>query len=125
MACDRIKGVLQTVLHSKDAPGLAEDLASNSRWIPPYYQDPDGEIEGPFFSSSQYGDGQIIGFYRRTIGERFLVRCFISLCINFVLDTLTENTTEHRARTLFALLPIALATGYSEVEPQVELLKVL
>ncbi len=33
--------------------------------------------------------------------------------------------TEHRARTLFNLLPIALATGYSEVEPEIELLKVL
>jgi len=32
---------------------------------------------------------------------------------------------DHRARTLFALLPIALATGYSEVEPDLEPLKVL
>jgi hypothetical protein len=31
---------------------------------------------------------------------------------------------DHRARTLFALLPIALATGYSEVEPDFEPLKV-
>ena len=32
---------------------------------------------------------------------------------------------EHRARTLSALLPIALATGYSEIEPSLEPLKVL
>jgi hypothetical protein len=32
---------------------------------------------------------------------------------------------EHRARTLFSLLPIALATGYSEIEPDLEPLKVL
>ena len=32
---------------------------------------------------------------------------------------------EHRARTLFALLPIALATGFSEVEPDLEPLKVI
>lgn len=31
---------------------------------------------------------------------------------------------EHRARSLSALLPIALATGYSEIEPDVEPLKV-
>ena len=33
--------------------------------------------------------------------------------------------TEHRAKTLSTLLPIALATGYSEVEPDLEPLKVL
>jgi hypothetical protein len=32
---------------------------------------------------------------------------------------------DHRARTLFALLPIALSTGFSEVEPDLEPLKVL
>ena len=32
--------------------------------------------------------------------------------------------TEHRAKTLSTLLPIALATGFSEVEPDFEPLKV-
>lgn len=32
--------------------------------------------------------------------------------------------SDHRARTLSALLPIALATGFSEVEPDFEPLKV-
>lgn len=31
---------------------------------------------------------------------------------------------EHRARSLTALLSIALATGYSEIEPHLEPLKV-
>ena len=31
---------------------------------------------------------------------------------------------EHRARSLAALLPIALATGFLEIEPQLEPLKV-
>jgi hypothetical protein len=31
---------------------------------------------------------------------------------------------EHRARSLSTLLPIALATGYSEIEPDLEPLKV-
>lgn len=31
---------------------------------------------------------------------------------------------EHRAKSLSALLPIALATGYSEIEPDLEPLKV-
>ena len=33
--------------------------------------------------------------------------------------------TEHRAKILSAVLPIALATGYREVEPDCEPLKVL
>ena len=32
--------------------------------------------------------------------------------------------TDHRARTLSDLLPMALATGFSEVEPETEPLKV-
>ena len=31
---------------------------------------------------------------------------------------------EHRAKSLAAILPIALATGYSEIEPDLEPLKV-
>ena len=41
-----------------------------------------------------------------------------------LIATLAETMTEHRARSLFNLLPIALTTGYSEVEPEIELLKV-
>ncbi|KAN0136209.1 hypothetical protein V8E53_006069 [Lactarius tabidus] len=37
--------------------------------------------------------------------------------------TLSQTMAEHRARSLSALLPIALATGYSEIEPDVEPLK--
>ncbi|KAI0250873.1 hypothetical protein BJV78DRAFT_1393001 [Lactifluus subvellereus] len=37
--------------------------------------------------------------------------------------SLSQTMTEHRARTLSALLPIALATGYSETEPNLEYLK--
>ena len=59
-------------------------------------------------------------------GGRFLVCRFTSLCVNWVSDiSPTETMIDHRARTLFALLPIALATGYSEVEPDLEPLKVL
>ncbi|KAI0250894.1 hypothetical protein BJV78DRAFT_1275616 [Lactifluus subvellereus] len=36
---------------------------------------------------------------------------------------LSQTMTDHRARTLAALLPIALSTGYSEVEPDFEPLK--
>ncbi len=52
MACDRIEGVLQVVLHTKETLGLAEDLISNSRRISSYHQNPDGEIEGPFYVSA-------------------------------------------------------------------------
>ncbi|KAI9453843.1 hypothetical protein BJY52DRAFT_1418099 [Lactarius psammicola] len=37
--------------------------------------------------------------------------------------TLSQTMAEHRARSLSALLPIALATGYSELEPDLEPLK--
>ena len=46
MAGDRIEGVLQIILHAQEAPGFAEDSTSNSRRIPPYNQNLDGEIEG-------------------------------------------------------------------------------
>ncbi|KAH9047539.1 hypothetical protein EDB83DRAFT_2267127 [Lactarius deliciosus] len=36
---------------------------------------------------------------------------------------LSQTMTEHRAKTLSTLLPIALATGFSQVEPDSELLK--
>ena len=36
----------------------------------------------------------------------------------------TDTMAEHRARSLSVLLPIALATGYSEIEPHLEPLKV-
>jgi hypothetical protein len=41
-----------------------------------------------------------------------------------LMASLTETMADHRARTLFALLPIVLATGYSEVDPEFEHLKV-
>ena len=58
-------------------------------------------------------------------GERSLVCRFTPFCVDCVSYAfLTETMIEHRARTLFSLLPIALATGYSEVEPDLEPLKV-
>jgi hypothetical protein len=64
--------------------------------------------------------------HRPMTGERSPVRRFTPFCVNCVSDAfLTETMIEHRARTLFSLLPIALATGYSEIEPDLEPLKVL
>lgn len=43
----------------------------------------------------------------------------------FIFSLLSiETMAEHRARSLSAILPIALATGYSEIEPDLEPLKV-
>jgi hypothetical protein len=61
---------------------------------------------------------------RPMTGERCLV------CIIFLFPCLysffwTETMTEHRTKTLSSLLPIALATGYTEVELGFEPLKVL
>ncbi len=58
------------------------------------------------------------------IGARFLVCNFLSPYLLFLTLHL-ESTTEHRARTLSVILPIALATGYSELEPDLKPLKVL
>jgi hypothetical protein len=77
----------------------------------------------PFLGSGIF---KFTSFHRQTTGERSLVRRLILLCVNSVSDLfLAETMIDHRARTLFALLPIALATGYSEVEPDLEPLKVL
>ena len=56
-------------------------------------------------------------------GVPSLVRCSIYLHFSYLFFS-TETITDHRARTLSNLLPIALATGFSEVEPDVEPLKV-
>jgi hypothetical protein len=56
-------------------------------------------------------------------GERFLVRHFTftsAICLIFPTETMAEN----RAKSLSALLSTALATGYSEIEPDLEPLKV-
>ena len=57
-------------------------------------------------------------------GERFRVRYFpfISTFLLFIYST--DTMAEHRAKSLSTLLPIALATGYSEIEPDLEPLKV-
>jgi hypothetical protein len=57
-------------------------------------------------------------------GERFLVS---HLPFSSVIrsDLLAETMAEHRAKSLSALLPTALATGFAEIEPDIEPLKVL
>jgi len=56
-------------------------------------------------------------------GEPFLVSHTTFLCtLEFISST--ETMAEHRAKSLTALLPIALATGCSEIEPELEPLKV-
>ena len=35
-----------------------------------------------------------------------------------------ETVAAHRANSLYAILPVALETGYSEVDPELEPLKV-
>jgi hypothetical protein len=42
--------------------------------------------------------------------------------LEFILST--ETMAEHRAKSLSALLQIALATGFSEIDPELEHLKV-
>ena len=56
-------------------------------------------------------------------GERFLVSHLLFLVIGS--DLKAETMAEHRAKSLSALLPTALATGFSEIEPNIEPLKVL
>jgi len=56
-------------------------------------------------------------------GERFLVRDLTIIC-TFLFSFPTETMAEHRAKSLSARLSTALATGYSEIEPGLEPLKV-
>jgi hypothetical protein len=57
-------------------------------------------------------------------GDRFLVSC---LCFPLSLqsDLKAETMAEHRVKSLSALLPTALATGFAEVGEDIEPLKVL
>jgi len=56
-------------------------------------------------------------------GERCLV-CVLPRFPSWHSFSCTETMTEHRTRSLLALLPTALATGHTEVEPGIEPLKV-
>jgi hypothetical protein len=60
---------------------------------------------------------------RRMTGVPSLVRHSIFFFLSYLFFP-TETMTDHRARTLSDLLPMALATGFSEVEPETEPLKV-
>jgi hypothetical protein len=57
-------------------------------------------------------------------GERYLV-CILFLFPGLHSFSQTETMAEHRTKILSALLVIALATGYTEVERGLEPLKVL
>ena len=122
MACDRIERVLQIVLRTQEAARSTEDFAPYCGRIPPYHQDAHGKVEGTplVLTIDTVTDIRC----RPMTGEPSLVCRFVSLSTPSRVHSQTETTTEHRAKTLFALLPIALATGYSEVEPDLEPLKV-
>jgi hypothetical protein len=60
---------------------------------------------------------------RPMTGGRCLV-CILSPLLSLNSFSRTETMTEHRTKILSALLPIALATGYTEVEHGFEPLKV-
>lgn len=123
MACDRIEGVLQVVFHTQKTLGFSKEPTCDGERIPPYYQNTDGEVEGMSFPA-RYLPYYLTPCGRPMTGERCLV------CIIFLFPCLysifwTETMTEHRTKTLSSLLPIALATGYTEVELGSEPLKVL
>jgi hypothetical protein len=57
-------------------------------------------------------------------GGHFLVcHSFSFFALEIILST--ETTAEHRANSLSALLQTALETGFSEIDPEREPLKVL
>jgi hypothetical protein len=60
---------------------------------------------------------------RQTIGEpcHVCLRVLMAVCSYM---TLLETMAAHRANSLLAYMPVALETGYSEVEPELEPLKV-
>ena len=41
-----------------------------------------------------------------------------------LLNSFLENMAAHRTSSLLAILPVALQTGYSEIDPELEPLKV-
>ena len=56
-------------------------------------------------------------------GEHFLVCLFHCLYLGMLFKLATDTMAEHRAKSLSALLSFALATGYAEIEPDLEPLK--
>ena len=63
---------------------------------------------------------------RRMTGVLFPVRrrFGLYLLVHVLLSLPTDTMADHRAKSLNALLSIALATGYSEIDPELEPLKV-
>ena len=60
---------------------------------------------------------------RQTTGELCHVCYHVLVVILFSLPIL-ETMAAHRASSLLAILPVALQTGYSEIAPELEPLKV-
>jgi|HubBroStandDraft_3_1064219.scaffolds.fasta_scaffold654590_1 hypothetical protein len=60
---------------------------------------------------------------RQMIGEPCHV-CLRVLMVVRSYKSVLETLAAHRTNSLLAILPIALETGYSEVEPELEPLKV-
>ena len=61
--------------------------------------------------------------FRQTIGERYHV-CKLVLMTVLSYMSLLETMASHRANSLLAYMFVALETGYSQVEPELEPLKV-
>jgi hypothetical protein len=61
--------------------------------------------------------GERLGSHVTYLSHHFLV---VALPLMFILETMAA----HRANSLLAILPLALQTGYSEIVPELEPLKV-
>jgi hypothetical protein len=121
VACDRIEGILQSIFYTQETARPTECLPPDSGRIPSYYQDSDGEVEGALPQPAIYS---YLNNSQQANDWGALSRTSLYLLFLSYSFFPTETMTDHRARTLSDLLPMALATGFSEVEPEIEPLKV-
>jgi hypothetical protein len=128
VACDWIERILQTFFCAQEEARPTADVASHRGRIFAYAEGVDGQVEGlPVFTklfilSSIFLTGCTFLTGKRLGGH---VTCvpLSDICSRLKISAL-ETVATHRANSLLAILPNALETGFSEVYPEREPLKV-
>ena len=126
MAGDRVERILQTFLCCQKEARSTESVAPYRRRILTYAEDFDGEVEGPFhliLRIAPLSNAFIYGPIDKGLGS--IVTYVTKFWWQFShSNSILETTADHRARSLLEILPVALQTGYSEIAPELEPLKV-
>ena len=119
MAGYRISSVLYTFPCAEEAPGCAKNYAYIGWGFPLHVENSDGEVESASIDPTA---DPVLMHHRRMIGVLSPVSLHHSEMKS--INICSETLTAHRAQCLLDQLPNALVFGLSEIEPEIEPLKV-